>query len=255
MGGGAPVLWDVVEEHLDEGGFLWERWERALGTPLLRPAQVAARIEERLFANLDGLAVSSAIELILRPALGARNAGIVAAAASALLAQPEGLAPVLDALRSADGPRRDAVVRALALSRRPRLERDLLAMLRDENPSLAAAALEALAFRRIDVGSALLQLLGAQPPELQAGALRAARASSQPVRAQVERACASRVARIQEAAIETGLLLGFRSAYLACQRLADSGEPGSGLALAALAIGGDPADLPRIEGALEKPAL
>ncbi len=64
-------------------------------------------------------------------------------------------------------------------------------------------------------------------------------------------------------------LLGFRAAYAACQRLAASAEPkplpepaatptktaAGGLALAVLAIGGDPADLPRIESALEKPAL
>jgi uncharacterized protein (TIGR02270 family) len=255
MGECAPALWDIVDEHLDNAGFLWECWERALESPTLRPAQVATVIEERLLASLDGLEVDAAIERILAPALVGDDDTIVAPAALALLALPEGLGPVLDALRAADGRRRSALTRALALSRRPGLQGDLLGLLRGgEEPSVAAAALEALAFRRMDVGPPLLELLKSQVPELQRAALRAARSSEQAVRHHVERACTSRVAEVRDAAIETGLLLDLRFAHVACQRLVDSGEPDSGFALATLAIGGDPADAPRIEGALKSPA-
>lgn len=250
----APVLWDVIEEHLDDASFLWDRRERALGSPLWRPAQLADRIEERLLANVDGMAIGVAVDRVLAPALEAEGAP-AAAAALALLALPDGLARVLDALRSAEGARREALARALALSRRPGLERDLLAALKDPSPSLVAAALEALAFRRIDAGAALLPLLGSRAADLHLAALRAARATAQPVRAHVERACDSANPLAREAAIETGMLLGFHGAYLACQRLADSGAPGCGRALVLLAMGGDPADLPRLERALGTPGL
>ena len=54
------VLWDVVEEHLDEASFLSEQWERALVSPDVILDGVADGPEERLLAHLDGLAIAGA---------------------------------------------------------------------------------------------------------------------------------------------------------------------------------------------------
>ena len=52
-----PVLWEVAEEHLDEAGFLWTQWERALVSPDYSASEVADGPEERLAAHLEGLAL------------------------------------------------------------------------------------------------------------------------------------------------------------------------------------------------------
>ena len=120
------VLWDVVEEHLEEAGFQWERWERALVSPLLSARQVADGVEGRLAAHLEGLAVagSAAADRLLVPALHEGEPGEAAAAATAILESPGGISRVRAALADAGGERRRLVTRALALSRRPE-ERDL----------------------------------------------------------------------------------------------------------------------------------
>jgi hypothetical protein len=59
MSAEALVLWDAVEEHLEEAGFQWERWERALVSPLLRARQVVDGVEARLAAHIEGLTISA----------------------------------------------------------------------------------------------------------------------------------------------------------------------------------------------------
>jgi len=70
----------------------------------------------------------------------------------------------------------------------------------------------------------------------------------------VERGYGSSSPLVRQAAIETGLLLGLRSAHSACRHQAGAEGGATPLALAVLAIGGDPADLPLIEKAAEAPA-
>lgn len=252
----APVLWDVVEEHLVEGGVLWERWERALASPLLRVEQVADGVEARLAANVEGLAVAGppAVERLLEPALREGEPGSAFAAAAALLELPGGLAQVLSALAGADDERRPVLTRAFALSRAP-AERDLLALLAAEHPALAAAGLEALALRGAEPGPALLRFLSSDEAALAVPALRAARRSTQPTRGPVERALQHRDPAVRDAALETGLRLGLRVALLQGQRLVEASDPGAGAALGLLAMSGDRADGARLEKALAADAL
>src|SRR5262245_29023441 len=67
----AMVLWDVVEEHLDDAAFLFEQWERALVAPDYTLSEVAERLEPRLFAHLDGLEIAGAevVPRLLEPQL------------------------------------------------------------------------------------------------------------------------------------------------------------------------------------------
>ena len=240
-----PVLWDVVEEHLDEAGFLWERWERALLSPSLRARQVADGDEARLLAHVDGLVVAGprAIDRLLEPALRQGEPGAAAAAAHALLELPGGLARWRAVHAGGAGARRHSMARALALSRRPS-EPELTALLSDGHPWAVVAGLEALALRRIDAGPSLSGLLASRDPALAAAALHAAPWSNQPVRALIERALERPEAAVREAALEAGLRLGFGTALTACRRLVEGQEPVADRALALLALGGDADDEP-----------
>ena len=114
MGAENQLLWDVLEEHLDEAGFLWERWERSLVSPLLRPRQVAEGDEARLLAHVEGLTIggSAAADGLLEPALREGEAGEASAAALALLALPDGLARLRAALADGDPDQRETPTRA-----------------------------------------------------------------------------------------------------------------------------------------------
>lgn len=49
------ILWDVVEEHLDEAEFLTELWQSARRSPAYLPAELERGPESRLVAHVQGL--------------------------------------------------------------------------------------------------------------------------------------------------------------------------------------------------------
>lgn len=85
------ILWDVVEEHLDEATFLFSQFESLLDHPLLTRADLERSVESRLIAHLDGLVVggASVAQRLLLPALSEFSeegtARIVVAAMALLL--------------------------------------------------------------------------------------------------------------------------------------------------------------------------
>jgi uncharacterized protein (TIGR02270 family) len=250
MAAQGPVLWDVVEEHLDEAAFLSGQWEAALASPRRTLASVAAGPEERLRAHLDGLLVAgpAARGRLLDPALAGDDAGKVFAAALAFLESPgrecfDRVATRLDAAAP--------VVRALELARRPGIDRELLALAASGDPRRVAAALDALAFRRVPVPPEIvLQAGAAQAVAVRPAALRAARLAGPRVLGFVDRALASPVAAVRDAALETGLVLGLRSAWTACQKAAAARQAGARFPLLALALGGEASDADAIVAAL-----
>ncbi|HEX6244790.1 MAG TPA: hypothetical protein VFZ61_27915 [Polyangiales bacterium] len=74
---GAPtrerVLWDVVEEHLEEGAYAALVYDRALQSPVQTLADLERHPEELLIAHVDGLRAGGAAvrERLLLPALAA----------------------------------------------------------------------------------------------------------------------------------------------------------------------------------------
>jgi hypothetical protein len=54
------VLWDVVEEHLDEAAFLVGQFERALEHPARLLSELDRYPEGRLRAHVDALAIGGA---------------------------------------------------------------------------------------------------------------------------------------------------------------------------------------------------
>lgn len=57
------ILWDVVEEHLDEAEFLAEQWHAARRSPDYTLEELRDGPERRLMAHVDGLVVNGAVAL------------------------------------------------------------------------------------------------------------------------------------------------------------------------------------------------
>lgn len=255
-----PILWNVVEEHLDEAAFLSGQWEAALASPRYALATVAGGPEERLLAHVDGLlaAGAAARARLLEPALAGGERERAFAAALALLESP-GREPFdLVVARLEAGPPElcVAIARAMELARRPGIERELLMLAGAAAPRWAGAALGALAFRSVPVpADLLLRAASTQAPEVMPGALRAARLAGERALPLVDRGVRVPTGAARDAALETGLVLGLRSAWVACQRAVEAKEPGAAFPLLALALGGEPSDVERIAAALAVEAL
>ena len=65
------ILWDILEEHLNEAAFLWGQWERSLRSPRYVLREVMDGPEERLLAHVEGLCEGGlpVVERLLLPAL------------------------------------------------------------------------------------------------------------------------------------------------------------------------------------------
>lgn len=82
------VVWDIVEEHLDEAEFGFERFEQMLDHPLLTLDDLTRSVEERWLAHLDALLIAGdpAVEKLLGPQLAAAGEQDAARAGAAALA-------------------------------------------------------------------------------------------------------------------------------------------------------------------------
>ena len=105
--------------------------------------------------------------------------------------------------------RRDTWIARRSRSGSRGVEPQLVALLKSPHRNAQICALEALAFRRVDVTASLRPFVLGEDPAVTAAALRAARTGGPSVRPLVEYALTSPAPAIRDAAIETGLLLGF----------------------------------------------
>jgi uncharacterized protein (TIGR02270 family) len=260
MAHAAPILWDVVEEHLDEASFLGSQWRAAMSSPRRTLTEVARNLEPRLEANLDALGApgNEVVGLLLVPGLRGDDTGAAFAAALALLRVPgrDRVAEVAEAAAGSKGPKGAAVAWALGLGAPAGRDVDLLALARDPVHPGAASALDALTLRRITVPADLVAAAASSTsPALAAAGLRAARPGPGSNATLVERALQSRATEVRDAALETGLRLGLRSAWVACRKIVESRGPAAGTPALLLALGGEPEDVERIVALLtEKPA-
>lgn len=248
-----PILWDIYEEYLDEATFLWEQWEASLSRWDCTLADVARGPEERLVAHLDALVIgaSRVADELCVPALQSTELARVAAAAWVLLHVDgkDRLDEIWDALSGADAERRDALARAFALS----VRNDLPARIASRFDTLALPLKGCLIdVLRICDPSALanvpLSRLAVEPaPELLGAVLRAAlRLGVELDRSLLERGLMSTLSTTRAAAIELGTSLYPELVRPRCRSLIAERAPELRLALAALSIGGDAADLKRL---------
>ena len=215
---GLHILWDVIEEHLDEAGFCFAQWEQALQSPLYTLPQLEKKLESRLLAHLDGLLVagSPAIDKVLLPALAAPDPGWVFAAAYALASSEQALAQdhLFSHLEQAAPESLGPVQRALELAPIRDPQR-ILRLLESARIELQALALDVLSFQRVageQWGARLPQFLLQADSWLRAAALRA-------VRRLPSAACTNAVLGVLEscamtpaAALEAGMVLGLLDA-------------------------------------------
>ncbi len=254
-----PIRWDIVEEHLDEAGFMYQLWEEALRSPVYTLPEIAEGPEERLLAHLDGLVVGgpAVAKKLLVPALAGDEPGQAFAATFALLAEgpPEHLAVVLAALERAEPAQRAAIRRALQVVPRPDLGQRLAGVVA-KAPAIQADLLDVLGYLRVDPGVRLEPLVNTKDPAKEALAVRLARVfpgSLDPVA--IDRALTSPVAEVRAAALETAAVLGHRGAVAACEATVAARGPAFGTAALLLALSGEEKWLPPIVAALAEPKI
>jgi len=248
------ILWDTSERHLEEAAFLWACWEQALVAPDHVLAEVES-LEERLHAHMDGLVLAGehVSKRLLLPALESGDGEALPVAAFALLKSgtPVGADAVLQRLVSADAAAQAILRRVLELLEPSRLPSWLQSLLREEQPLLQALAMEVLGQHQLAPAAACHTFAEHEAPEVAAAAIRAAarcRVKLSP--AVLDRALASPVTEVRDAAIETGLIGGHRSAWLACRTAIQSRVPGSMLPLLVLAIAGNEREMEELQALL-----
>jgi uncharacterized protein (TIGR02270 family) len=257
----ALVLWDIVEEHLDEAAFLLQSWRAAARSPRSSLTLLQKTIEPRLLAHLDGLAAGGAAvaDKLLWPALGEESEAepaVVAAAGLALLAVADAAARdrVVEALHASKlAAVRTGLGQAFEVTARADIDEPLKTALYacDDGPA-HVALLEVLAARSVDPGPILGALLGRDDPTLLRAALRAAASSPDRTRHRnaVEGLLAHADPGVRGAALRTGLIWNLGAAWKACLALARAGLPEAMLFLGLL---GDKRDLPVRFDALRSP--
>lgn len=255
---GQPLLWDVYEEHLDEAGWLWGEWLRALDSPIYTLADVAGGLEERLHAHLDGLVLGGqpVAEKLLLPALGGDEPGPVSAAAWALLQAEHGdhQDAVVQAMKAAAPPMQAAIGRALCLAPRADISR-LIRLWRGGSPAVRAIVLDVFAPREPQwVRDRLTTSFRSGHAGLVAAALRAVRRMRDPGFADhVRFALPYPEPAVQHEALTCGLALGLKETWGMCRTIAASPGDDCRLAMGLLAISPDGKDREWVLARLAEP--
>lgn len=144
----APLLRDVLEEHLEELAFLWGLRREGLSSPDVTLAGLA-RLEARVEAHADGLALARGELLDLAsPGLASDDPPVAFASAYALLRTGrEGAGAVLDTFREARGGAREGLAEALAHGDARETREALAGLAASGDAGLAVAAATALAIQ------------------------------------------------------------------------------------------------------------
>jgi uncharacterized protein (TIGR02270 family) len=254
------ILWDVVEEHLEEAAFLAEQHARASDSPTLDLAGLE-RGEARLAAHLDGLLQGGApvYERIVEKALlepDPEDPSRVVAAA--LVALGSGRFRALEPLLGHEAPEvRDAAVHACSLaggaSGSP-IDDWLHARLRDLTGSAERASLLRIVGRRgLDAVTLVAWLQGDDPQIARAAATAARHADGRRHMAVIEYLLDHPDAEVREAALVTALAWRSHRASVLCESwaLEDTPRP---LPMALYAMLGGPPQHDRLARKLALPA-
>jgi uncharacterized protein (TIGR02270 family) len=253
------ILWDVVEEHLDEAEYLVQATDEAHDSPLYRIHEIARGPEGRLLGHLDGLQVGgpTTAERVLLPVLeDDAEPPRVTAVALALLGSPERHVGqvLLDRLGDVSPAHRVGIVRALGMADRPDLDARLGDAARSGRAP-RAALLHAMTLRGVDPGALLDACVHDEDPEVRLAAIEAARFGARRWVAWVETVMLASKAELRSVATATALVLGSRQAWELVGSLAFDAIAPDRHAMAWLAMFGDARQVQRIQGALDHEAL
>lgn len=222
-------LRDILEEHLEEAGFLYLQRRSALEDDAYDPDDLAA-LEERLLAHIDGLVVAGAEAWeLLAPRLASS-------------AEDEAFVAGLTALATGDVGRRDQLLAAFGMASAETLSGlraafcarglgDLAEPLKDllshAEPAVAAAVLEILAFHRqgLTPRDITTALAGAEPVTQAAGLAAAAAMGWREFAASAAGFLTAEDPQLVAAAVRAGFILGDDRGLERCRALLAGGDP------------------------------
>lgn len=222
---GEKILWDVVEEHLDEAEFVYELWQDAISDPDYTLAEVESTLDRRLAAHVDGLLIGGerVAERLLIEALEddfSPTRALVAALILLKTGDRRHRETLFTLVREAEDDHQRALARAIALSNEPAIDRVARARFEAANdPDLKAIWLDILTYRRVDVGPQLESCLRSQSPPLRRAALEAAGWSGRKeLVALVDEHYEVGDLETRRAAMKAGLMIGSPSVWGVCER-------------------------------------
>ena len=253
------ILWDVVEEHLDESEFLVEMWDVARSSGSYTLEELGNGPEARLLAHIDGLVVNGpvALDKVVWPILeeGAELHRMTAACLTLLEA---GQDRVFDALDAEEPPEQlgPGMSLAVSLCAHPKLGDWVRARLPKAEGLQLTVLLEACAYHGLDPGAAIDKGLMHEDAHVHQAALRAAAyGDRRRLLAAVESRLQHAEPLVQAAALETALLWNSRSAWQLVMHLAlQSPEPGRSI-MTWMACFGDDRHAEALVKRLEEEAL
>jgi uncharacterized protein (TIGR02270 family) len=217
-------LWDVLEEHLDEAEFCLSELRQSLDHPLMGLSALAASVDPRLDAHLDGLLIGGAVaaERLLVPQLTAATEtelDRVAVVTIALLAGPHARAVGAGLFHGLAGVR-DAAARGCALLPSSRLEAWAIDRFRETKEPANRAALIGIVGELLEPDT-LLACLQSEDDSLAAATARVvSRGERRLFGPTLEKFMSHRDASVRESALVASLAWGSPSAWSKCERLA-----------------------------------
>jgi len=246
------VIPDIVEEHFEELDFLWEQREGVVFAPDWTLEDLA-ELEERAEAHLDGLRLAElhAVDLA-RPFLAGDET--FAATAATLVLMETGAQSFADevvaALEAAGTPEaRDGIRIGLRHARIDAVRERLVRLAGRDDPALAAAAADVLAFHRVGVDG-VERLLDAEDPAVRVlalGALGRLGRLREPER--LRTLLADDAERVRRAALGAAAASGLPDLETLCREAALDREAPVLEAMRFLGVFGNPVDLPLLEAA------
>jgi uncharacterized protein (TIGR02270 family) len=258
------ILQDIVERHLDEACFLWEKRQDALTSRRLQTLDLR-RTERRLLAHLDGLVVAGAEGWpLLRPMLDQARESRVAVAAwvafEAGVAEP--LDELLVRLPIAEPPLRLGTQAALRITPSTAWEAQVRPWLDAAHWRLRTLALDVLSYRRAALlPGQVLEHLSDPAAELRAAAaLAIGRLRLAELRDPLAELFQDDEPGVRAAALWGGFLVGATGALAACRAWCDElihtmPVAAARTVVALLGLTGQPQDVDRLLGAQTRPEL
>lgn len=238
------VLWDVVEEHLDEAEFLAETWHVNLDSPAYLREEFEAGPQERLLAHVDGLVVGGeeVRAELLEPALADEETERwrAAAVALSLLSHPnvQFAAPLFDALDERPEEVRLGITDALAMSSRADLDvRITDALRRGGEPEHLVALATVGGLRGANPGNLVDSLLQGTDEAARAAAVSMLPFGDRRYLSWVEHSLTATTPQLQWAGVRAGLVMGSGPAWQQVGKwgLAEEPDPDAMVLLASLA--------------------
>lgn len=226
------ILWDVVEEHLDEAEFLAEVWHVNLDSPAYLRDEFESGPQERLMAHVDGLVVGGdeVRTTLLEAALADEDTERwrAAAAALALLETPSSQvsAPLFGGLDERSEEVREGIVAALAMSSRADIDVRLTDALDKKGGLGHRTALATVGGRRgVNPGNRVDDLLQSDDAAAKAAAVSMLAFGDRRYLNWVEHCLADPDPALQWSAIRSGLIMGSGPAWQKVGTLGLAAEP------------------------------